>query len=491
MSKSDKVIPPGLRDLLQEPLEEGEDFAAMLDAHGGLDSKKLTPGDKVDVKVIHVAKDAVFCEVSPAQEGVLPLADVTGEDGTVTVASGDRLEVFVVSVKGGIELRRKLGKDAIDIDMLEQARDHAVPIEGTVTGVNKGGLEVAIGGARGFCPIGQADIVYVEEPASFVGKTFEFLVKEVREGGRNVVLSRRALLEAQRKVKAEQTLATLEVGARVRGRVSRLLDFGAFVDLGGIDGLIPLSELSWTNVDSVRDVLSEGDEVEVEVLRIEDDPKRAGQKRIGLSFKIAQPDPFVVHAADFKEGAELQGRVARVEKYGAFVELIPGVQGLVHISELSHSRVRHPSDVVQVGDTVSVRVTGVEPEERRISLSMKEARGAASGPAPAPGGRVTGIVNRIERYGVFVELSDGRQALLPAGETGTQRGTDLSREFPLGTELQLQIVDIDERGRIKVSKTARDAADERAMLDEYNREQPGGGSGFGTLGDLLKSKLKS
>ncbi len=487
MSKSDKSIPPGLRDL---PQEEGDDFAAMLDAHGGLDSKKLQPGDKVDVKVIHVAKDSVFCEVSPTQEGVMPLTDVMDEDGEVTVAPGDVLSLYVVNVKGGIELRRKLGKDAIDIDMLEAARESALPIEGTVTGVNKGGLEIAIGGARGFCPIGQADIVYVEDPASFVGKTLEFLVKDVREGGRNVVLSRRALLEAQRKLIADKTLATLEVGDRVRGKVSRLLDFGAFVDIGGVDGLIPISELSYASVESVREILTEGQEVEVEVLRIEDDPKRAGQKRIGLSYKAVQTDPFVTHADDFKEGAELQGRVMRIEKYGAFVELFPGVQGLVHVSELSQARVRHPSDVVQEGETVSVRVLGVKPDERRIALSMKEARAAASGPEPTPGRQVTGTVNRIERYGVFAELTDGRSALLPAAETGTPRGTDLSREFPIGTELQLQIVEIDDRGRIKVSKTARDAADERALLTDYNRDQPGGGSGFGTLGDLLEIKLK-
>lgn len=490
MKGSKKALPAGLRDLTDT---SGDDFAAMLEEFGGTSAKKLEPGDKVEAEVIHLSKDAVFCKVSPTQEGVLPLTEVTDETGEPTVAVGDRIEAFVTSTRGGIELRRKLGRDVIDVELLEQAKAERMPIEGTVTGVNKGGLEVAVGGTRGFCPIGQADVDYVEDASVLVGKTLEFLVSDVREEGRNVVLSRRALLEARRREQAEKTLSTLEVGARVSGTVSRVLDFGAFVDIGGVDGLIPISQLSYSNVEAVADIVSPGDHVEVEVLKIEDDPKRPGRPRIGLSLKAAQQDPFDLHADALGVGSEHEGEVTRVEGYGAFVEIFPGLQGLVHVSELGYERVRHPSDVVRVGDAVRVRILKVDPGERRISLSIKDAQPeplAADGSPLAPGAMVQGIVERIERYGVFVSLAGGPSALLPASETGTDRGTDLARAFPIGTELRLTIIEVDDRGRFKVSKKARDEAEEKATLDAYNRGQKGDGRGFGTLGDLLAAKTR-
>jgi small subunit ribosomal protein S1 len=366
-----------------------------------------------------------------------------------------------------------------------------VPIEGTVSGVNKGGLEVTIGGARGFCPMGQADIEFVEDPQEFVGKTFEFIIKDVKENGRNVVVSRRALLEARRREQAKELLRDLEVGQRRKVRVSRVLSFGAFVDLGGIDGLIPISQLGYGNVESVEDVLTQGDEIEVEVMRIEEDPEHPGKPRIALSLKATLPDPFVARADDFREGTTLEGKVVRIQPFGAFVELFPGVQGLLHISEMAERRIRHPSDVVAEGQAVTVRVLGIDPAKQRISLSLRESE------VPAPpvgeghmqvGTAVQATVERIERFGVFVKLAGGGKALLPAAETGTERGTDLAKLFPEGTKLELTIIAIDDQGRVKVSKKAREQADERVVVDSFNRSQ-GGGKGLGTFGDLFKDKL--
>jgi small subunit ribosomal protein S1 len=272
-----------------------------------------------------------------------------------------------------------------------------------------------------------------------------------------------------------------------------VLDFGAFVDLGGVDGLIPISQLSYATVEAVSDVVSPGDSVEVEVLRIEEDPKRPGQPRIGLSLKAAQQDPFDLHADALAVGSEHDGKVMRVEKYGAFVEILPGLQGLVHVSELGYERVRQPGDVVQVGDDVRVRILGVDRGERRISLSIKDAQPepvAADGSALVPGAPVEGVVERVERYGVFVRLTGGPQALLPASQTGTDKGTDLAKAFPVGTMLRLRVIEVDDRGRIKVSKKAHDEAEGRAELEAYNRGQTGSGRGFGTLGDLLEAKAR-
>ncbi len=469
-----------------------DDFAAMLDEFGGLEARSISLGDKVDAEVIHIGKEAAFCKITASQEGFIPIEDVLDENADLTVSVGDMVKVYVVKMKGGIELRFKVGRESIDVEMLEEAQRSGMPIEGQVTGANKGGLEIALGGARGFCPMGQVDINFVEDPTVFIGKTFEFLIKEVKEEGKNVVVSRRALLEAAREEAAVETLANLEVGQMVTGKVTRIVNFGAFIDLGGIDGLIPISQLSYSRVDSVEDILSLHDQVEVEVIRIEDDPKRAGQKRIGLSLKAAQPDPFESNKDLLTVGSDLEGKVVKLEKFGAFVELFPGVQGLVHISEIAQSRIRHPSDVLEIGQSVSARILSVDFDAERISLSIKEIllreEIDAGGPTVSIGKSVEGTIDRIERYGVFMKIGPDTSALLPAAETGTQRGTDLAKVFPIGSTLQVQVIDIDDRGRIKVSKTALEQAEERSLVDTYNKSQKTESFG-GTFGDLLRASM--
>jgi small subunit ribosomal protein S1 len=470
---------------------ETEDFAALLAESGGLKSLRLKVGERVRAKVIHLGKEDVFCELSPTQEAVISKLDLTDDAGKLAVKVGDVFDAFVVSLEHGIHLTKHLGRGAADVETLRQAAHTQLPVEGQVTGVNKGGLEVAVGGVRAFCPIGQADINFVEDPSVLVGKTLQFLVKEVRDNGRSVVLSRRALLEAERGEKAKKVLATLEPGQQVEGVVTRLADFGAFVDLGGIDGLVPVSEIAHTRTAAPKDVLAEGQTVTVKVLRIEPDAKRPDRPRITLSLKATLPDPFTQYAGQLHEGAMVPGKVMRLEKFGAFVELFPGLEGLVHVSELSSKRVRHPSDVVEVGQEVTVRVLGVSPDDKRISLSLKDAPiDVRSGPgALSPGSLAEGTVDRIERYGVFLKLDGGAQALLPAAESGTPTGTDLAKVFPMGSKHQVVVVAIDEKGRVKVSKRAREAAEERAVLDEFQKRS-GGDRGFGTFGDLLKTKLK-
>ncbi len=467
-----------------------EEFAALLDQAGAIASLRLAVGDRVSGRVIHISNDTVFCALSPTQEASIPKTELLADDGKLSVTIGDEVEAFVYSLRNGIELRRRLSSDGVDLLLLERARETRLPVQGTITGVNKGGLEIAVAGTRGFCPISQIDVDFVEDPQALVGKTYDFLVQEVRESGRNVVLNRRQLLEAERQEKAKALLADLAVGQRRLVTITRLTSFGAFADLGGVDGLIPLSELGHGSIEAADAVVHPGDKVEVEVLRIEEDPKRKGQSRIALSLRAALPDPFVVHAADLVEGAVREGKVVRIQKFGAFVELFPGVDGLVHISEMSERRIRHPKDVVSEGQRVTVRILQVQPEERRIALTMKEmAERPAAGQGPVVGARVDGIVDRVERFGVFVKLGGGHRALLPAAETGTPPGSDLTKQFPEGTSLPLIVIAVDEQGRIKVSKTARERDEERSMVDDYNRAQ-GGGKGLGTLGDLLKSKKR-
>lgn len=458
------------------------DFASMLEQAGDFSPMDLRMGDRVTARIIQIGHEDVFFELGPGKDGVMSRAEILDEDGEPTAKEGDEIELFVVGFGGTVTLSKKLGGGAVDIIALEQAQASGIPVEGKVTGVNKGGLEIDLQGARAFCPLGQMDIVRIEEPKELIGRTMTFLVTEVKEGGKDVLVSRRRLLEQERAVAAEKLLEELAVGQVRTGTVTRVTDFGAFVDLGGVDGLVPMGQLSWGQVDKVTDITSVGELVTVEVLRIEDNPKRPGEQRIGLSMRTAGGDPWVEHTKALALGAQLDGRVQRLETYGAFIELFHGVVGLAHISELSPARIRHPSDVVAIGDAVNVRILEVDLEGRRLSLSLNEKIDAADLPGKheAKHGKVT----RIERYGVFVELEGGGTGLLPSAETGTPPGTDLKRAFPLGTELDVMVTDIDERGRIRVSITALEKAEERAVLSEYKSNESD--AGFGTFADLFK-----
>lgn len=465
--------------------DEKLDFAALLEQSGGFDTLDVRLGDRVTTKIIRIGKEDVFFDLGPGQDGVMSRGELVDEEGNLSVKEGDELELFVVQVGATVVLSRRLG-GGLDIIGLEQAFKARMPVEGKVTGVNKGGFDVEIGGARAFCRMGQMDLQHVDDPQSYVGQKLSFVISELKEGGKNIVVSRRALLEEERRKAAGKLLSELSVGQVRSGAVTRILDFGAFVDLGGLDGLIPLAELSWGHVKSPDEVVSVGDVVTVEVRRIEDDPKRKGEKRIGLSLRTSESDPWIAQASKLVPGATLQGKVQKTEAFGAFIELPGGVVGLAHISELSQARVRHPSDVVKVGDAVTVRILEVDPERRRLSLSLKDK--VEPGDLPSAGTRTQGTVTRIENYGVFVDLESGGSALVPASETGTPQGSDLRRALPIGTVLDVMIIDIDDKGRVKASHTAIERAEERAALDSYQKGSGSAGSGFGTFGDLFKKK---
>ena len=494
--------------------EDIGDFASMFAAAGTIENKRFRIGDRVKATVVHIGSDSVFFEISKTQQAHAARGDFH-DDKTdeMTVKVGDVVDAFVVELQNGIILSAKLGRDMIDVTMLSEAKSSGMPVDGTITGVNKGGFEVELGGnSRGFCPTGQIDIHFVDDPQSMMGKTLLFLVKEVKEGGKNVLLSRRALLEKQRKELAKKLTEKLAVGVVLDGTITRIQPFGAFVDLGGLDGLIPISELSYGRIGSPEEVVKLGQLVTVEVTRIEDDPKRPGQQRIGLSLKAQLTDPLIERVADLAPDSTLIGRITRLEAFGAFVELFPGVEGLVHVSEITDRRIRHPEDVLQVGEHVQVRVKEVDLDRRRVSLTMKEQMGEASvveapvqqhapkanaKPRLGRGTRADGIVDRIEKFGVFVNLfADGAKegseplgsALMPASETGTPRGADLGKAFPVGMKVPVLVIDLDDRGRLKVSKIAREQAEERAEFDQFKSDKTGGGkAGLGTFSDLLKN----
>lgn len=354
-------------------MTEDEDFASLL-AEYEVANKGPEIGERVRGRVVSIGNDNVFVDLGGKAEGSLELEQVTDANGVVRVAVGDTLEARVVAIDdrtGLVVLRSSLGKGSEARAELEDAYKHGIPVEGLVTEVNKGGVEVQIAGTRAFCPISQLDLRFVEDAAAHVGKRYQFRITRYEGGKRpNIVVSRKALLEEEAAERAHATRAKLEVGAVLPGTVTSLKDYGAFVDLGGLEGMIHISELGFQRVGHPSEVLGVGQAIEAQVLKIE--PGKAGKpEKIALSLRSLERDPWSDVADRYPEGTVAHGEVVRTEPFGAFVALAPGVEGLVHISELGAGRrVNHPREVVQLGQRVEVRVLGVDAGRRRLSLSM-------------------------------------------------------------------------------------------------------------------------
>lgn len=478
-----------------EPLEidESGDFAAMLFESEKDQQKNVFAklGDKITGRIIQMSGDNIFIVLGPKAEASIPLAEFLDADGNPKVKVGDTISGFVVSTYGGVHLSNQVSQKGLDDSMLLDAQAKGVPVEGKVTGVNKGGFEVTIAGKRAFCPVGQIDDRFVEDTNSFVGRVLNFLVERVEEGGRNIVVSRRALLTREKKEKAKDTLKTLEVGQTVDAVITRVTDFGAFADIGGIEGLIPRSEISHGHIDRVSDEISSNDRVSVQVLNVEKNEAEPSKSKVSLSIKKTKQDPFSLYGDRIKEGTTLEGRVVRLESFGAFVELFPGVDGLIHISELSEKKVAHPKEVLNINQPVTVRVLSVDPKEKRIGLSLREdiekkkKDDKGSGAKVDRGQKVQGVVSRIERYGVFLELENGLNALLPVSECGLAPHADLARSFKLGQSLSVMVIDIDDKNRIRVSLIALEKMEERDSYLQFQTKE-NKSSSFGTFADLLK-----
>ncbi len=366
---------------------EEEDFAALLEEFEsqskGAGQRRRTPreGDQVTGTIVSITAESVFVEIGAKSEAVLSRAEVTSADGELTVAEGDRIDATVIdTAEGSIVLRTHLGRGAAAPGELQQAFEHGLSVEGTVTGQNKGGLEVQVAGQRGFCPMSQLDNRFVEDPSVFVGRRLSFRITRL-EAGRgnslNIVLSRRQLLEEEAAKNAEQTRAKLAEGLVLRGTVTTIKDYGAFVDIGGIEGMLHISELGFGRVEHPSEILSVGQVLEVQVVKVEatGDPKRP--EKVGLSLKAMEEDPWIEATKSIIAGETRVGTITRLAPFGAFVELAPNVEGLVHISELGAGRrINHPKEVVAEGQAVEVSVLAVDQERKRIALSMAAVKAA-------------------------------------------------------------------------------------------------------------------
>ncbi len=405
----------------ESQVEDEGSFADLLASSGGASParRRFKAGEKVAGKIIQVGDEVTFLDLgSGLADGLIETLELKDAEGQVTARVGDILDAVVV--KGGDRgVQVSIGRArAVTRDHAREAVLAAVetglPVEGLVKAVNKGGLEVEVNGVRAFCPMSQIDVRFVGDAATLIGQRLQFRVSKADD--RDVVLSRRALLEAERAEKARATRQRLAAGAVFEGTVTSVQDYGAFVDLGGIEGLVHVSELAWDRVSRPQDLLKSGDQVTVTVLRIDEDPRKG--ERIALSVKALVPRPEPVAA---------------------------------------------------------------EPRPAR----------PAPPPPPKAGDVVEAAVDKIESFGLFVKFAGGR-GLVPASETGTPHGTDLRRTFKVGDAFPALVLQIDEQGRFRLSRSGAADAAERADARAYMEaaKPRGGGKGFGTLGDLLKRKLE-
>jgi small subunit ribosomal protein S1 len=401
---------------------------------------RLRDGQRVKGTIIQVGAEVAFVSLGGKGEGQIDLAEFRDAEGEVSLKPGDPIEAYVLSAGGpsGVMLSRGLKRGAADA--IAEAAQTGVPVEGVVKAVNKGGLEVDLGGARGFCPMSQMDVRYVDDPAKFIGQRLTFRVVEVR--GRDIVLSRRALLAEEARRVAAETRTRLETGAVFAGRVVSVREFGAFVDIGGIEGLLPNRELPRGRS------LAVGDEVQVEVLQIKADARQ----RITLSAR----------ALESEDAAPASGSAA--------LDLNQGAPDPHPRTILSHA-----SDTP--GGAAAAGASTAAPAGARIAL-----------PPPLVGAVVDATVDRVEPYGVFVKFTGGK-GLVPAAELGVPHGADLRKQFPPGTQMRAAIIEIDPRGRYRLSAQEAERAAERADAEAYMKARAApAGRGFGTLGDLLKPR---
>jgi len=346
--------------------DDGKSFAELLE-ESGIKSDYLRPGQKVEAVIVKITPEWIFLALGGKSEGYLDRRELQDEEGNLSVKEGDRISAYFLSSKHNEKLfTTKVGSGEAGQSFLEEAYRNGIPVEGMVEREIKGGFEIkVVGNIRGFCPYSQMGLQKVENSQDYVGKKLIFRIMEYGEKGRKLVLSSRAILEEEQKKRKEEVKKTLQEGMVMKGRVVSLQKFGAFVDLDGIQGLIPMSEIGWERVENIHDVLVVGQEVEVRIIRID-----WVKDQIGLSLKQCLPDPWDTVGQTFFEGSVHTGRVVRLTKFGAFVSLAPGIDGLIHISKLGKGkRINHPSEVIAVGQTLQVQVEGSDREQKRVSLS--------------------------------------------------------------------------------------------------------------------------
>ncbi|MFH1132247.1 MAG: 30S ribosomal protein S1 [Pseudomonadota bacterium] len=426
-------------------LEHEENFANLFEE--SLPEQDFNEGDIITGRVIRVAKEYVVVDIGFKSEGQVPIAEFIGTDGKVHIEEGDRVEVLLESRENedGLIVLSKEKADKLKVwDEISAACERDELVEGTITQRVKGGLSVTVrGGVKAFLPGSQVDLRPVRNLDSFIAKTYQFKVIKFNKKRGNIVLSRRALLEREREELKNSTLEKLNEGELVEGIVKNLTEYGAFIDLGGIDGLLHITDMSWGRVNHPSEMFQVGDKVRCKVLKY-----NAETERVSLGLKQMIEDPWLQAEGRYPFGAQVSGKVVSLKDYGAFIELEDGIEGLIHVSEMSWTRrIKHPSKMLAIGDTVEAVVLDMDAKNNRISLGMKQLE-----PNPYEqlsekyplGSVVKGKVRNIADFGIFVEIEEGIDGLVHISDLSwTQRIKHPSELYQKGDEVEAVVLNID------------------------------------------------
>lgn len=429
-----------------------ESFASLFEE--SLKTSFVQPGVLIKGTVTRIANDFVYVDAGMKSESAIAIKQFMDENNQLEVAVGDVVDVTVEAIEDGFgetKLSREKAKRAGTWDWLEQQLEANTIVNCMVTGKVKGGLTVDVKGIRGFLPGSLVDTRPVRDFSFLEGKECEVKLVKLDRKRNNVVVSRRAVIEAESSAERDELLKNLDEGSEVKGVVKNLTDYGAFIDLGGIDGLLHITDIAWRRINHPSEVLNVGDEIDVKVLKFDRE-----RNRVSLGMKQMEADPWSKIAAAFPVGSEVSGKVANLTDYGAFVEIQEGVEGLVHTSELDWTnRNIHPSKVVHLGQEVNVKVLDVDTERRRISLSLKQCQmnpWEAFGTQFNKGDKITGKIKSITDFGIFIGLEGGIDGLVHLTDISWNKsGEEAIRDFKKGDELTTIILAIDpERERISL-----------------------------------------
>jgi small subunit ribosomal protein S1 len=427
-------------------------------------------GTKVKGKILSVGKEYAFVDINAKNEAMIKIDELADKEGTVLKKAGDEIEAFVVSNKGGEILLSTVlsgsgNKSAVS--ELVSLMKNKVPVEGKVTGINKGGFNVRIMGQKAFCPISQIDLKRVEDSNKYLNASLPFVITKITEGGRNIVVSRIPLLEGGLVSVIDEMQKGIADKKLYNGIITRISDFGLFVDLGEIEGLVHISEVSWDRTEDLKAIFSVGQKVSCIILGIEKkEPLR--QSKISLSIKHVGADPWSNVENTFKAGQTIDGRITRVVNFGAFVQLCPGVEGLIHVSEMSWiKKIRHPSDIVKEGQVVSVTILSVDSKKQEISCSLKNLDADPwrdIGVKFPAGSSVAGTVAQETRFGYFIDIAEGVTGLLPFSNIAS----DKKESIKVNTTIEVVVQSIDEeRRRISLSFGTVESGQNEAEIREY------------------------
>ena len=421
-----------------------ENFAQLLEESFTL--QEMNPGEVITAEVVGIDQNFVTVNAGLKSESLIDVAEFKNAQGEIEVKVGDFVTVTIESVENGFgetKLSREKAKRAADWIALEEAMENGDILSGVINGKVKGGLTVMINSIRAFLPGSLVDVRPVKDTSHFEGKEIEFKVIKLDKKRNNVVVSRRAVLEATLGEERKALLENLQEGSIIKGIVKNITDYGAFVDLGGIDGLLHITDLAWRRVKHPSEVLEVGQEVEAKVLKFDQD-----KQRVSLGMKQLGEDPWSGLTRRYPQGTRLFGKVSNLTDYGAFVEIEQGIEGLVHVSEMDWTNKNvHPSKVVQLGDEVEVMILEIDEDRRRISLGMKQCQANPWEEFAAnhnKGDKISGAVKSITDFGVFVGLPGGIDGLVHLSDLSwTEAGEEAVRKYKKGEEVEAVVLAID------------------------------------------------